>query len=129
MILAIDPGKDKTGLAVLDEKAAIIDKLVVFARNLPATIQEYTKKHSITEVVIGQSAAGQILAKKLQAESSNIKLSFVSEKNSSLEARQRYWQENKPRGLWKLIPSSLRIPPVPVDDWAAVILGERHLKG
>ncbi len=129
MILAIDPGKDKTGLAILDEKAKIIDKLVVFARNLPETLQEYIKKYNITEVVIGQSATGKILAEKLQKESPNIKLSFVSEKNSSLEARLRYWQENKTQGLWRIIPTSLRIPPVPVDDWAAVILGERHLKG
>ena len=61
---------------------------------------------------------------------SNIKsnIIFVDETNSTLEARKLYCQKNKPKGFWRLIPESLRLPPVHYDDYAAVVIGKRHLK-
>ena len=32
-----------------------------------------------------------------------------------------------PRGLRRLLPTSMQVPPVPVDDFVAVILGTRYL--
>ena len=37
-----------------------------------------------------------------------------------------YWREHPPRGLMRLIPVTMQVPPVPVDDYVAVILAERY---
>ncbi|MDP7423155.1 MAG: resolvase, partial [bacterium] len=50
---------------------------------------------------------------------------LVDERESTLEGRRRYFQEHPPRGLWRLVPLSLRYPPEPFDDLVAVILAER----
>jgi hypothetical protein len=39
-----------------------------------------------------------------------------------------YWQENPPKGLKKLIPLGMLVPPVPLDAYAAVILVRRFLE-
>lgn len=43
----------------------------------------------------------------------------VDEKGSTLEGRRRYWILHPPRGLWRLVPVSLRVPPRDIDDLAA----------
>jgi RNase H-fold protein (predicted Holliday junction resolvase) len=57
----------------------------------------------------------------------SIDILLVDEKNSTLEARTRYWQIYPPKGLTRLIPPGLRVPPRPVDDIVAIILIERYL--
>ena len=52
---------------------------------------------------------------------------MVDERNSSLEARDRYWEMYPPKGLKKLIPQGMRLPPRPVDDIVAILLIERYL--
>ena len=56
------------------------------------------------------------------------KIVLFPEKFTTLDARKRYWIENPPKGLWKLVPEGLRLPPRPYDDYAAVLLGERFLE-
>jgi RNase H-fold protein (predicted Holliday junction resolvase) len=129
MILAIDPGKSKCGLAVLGPDAAVLEKRVVPRPQAPAAILELAAKYSLAVLVVGRSSFGKDLEKELTRLDLNASLVFISEKHSTTQARRRYWQENRPRGLWKMIPTSLRVPPAPVDDHAAVILGERYLKG
>ena len=53
----------------------------------------------------------------------------VDEQNTTLQARERYWEFNKRRGWRKLLPASLQSPPEPVDDYVAFILAERVLLG
>jgi hypothetical protein len=52
----------------------------------------------------------------------------VNEKHSSERARLRYFKETPPRGIWRLIPITLQVPPVPIDDYAAVIVAEDYLE-
>jgi RNase H-fold protein (predicted Holliday junction resolvase) len=60
--------------------------------------------------------------------STQITVAMVDERNSSVEARDRYWQMYPPKGLTRLIPKSLRVPPRPIDDIVAILLIERYLK-
>ncbi len=53
----------------------------------------------------------------------------VNEAFTSQRARARFLAENQPRGLQRLLPRSLRTPPVPVDDYAAVLLAEDFFAG
>lgn len=127
MILAVDPGKDKCGLAVLDKNGKVIERKTLPRDGLISSLAFHAAQYDISTVVVGQSSFGKEIEKEIANLEPKNNIIFVSEKFSTLEARRRYWQENRPGGLMKLIPTSLRVPPVPVDDYAAVILGERFL--
>ena len=129
MILAIDPGKNKCGLAVLDMHGNVIEKEILPREHVPNALPYYAAKYGISTLVVGRSAFGKELERELSKLDLRTNLIFVSEKHSTLEARKRYWKENSPKGIWKLIPTSLRLPPAPVDDYAAVVIGERFLAG
>jgi len=125
MILAIDPGSLKCGLAVLDSGAKVLERKVIERAKLESEVSALAAKHRVDTIVIG----GGTGAKSIQRELSGYNLVFTGEKFSTLEARKRYWKNNPPRGLLRLIPTSLLPPPVPIDDYAAVVLGEGYLKG
>jgi len=128
MILAIDPGREKCGVAVLGTDGKIVESGIVARAEIKDTVYHYLAKHRITALVVGKSAFGKEVEKELSRLELKTNLIFISEKNSTLEARRRYWKDNKPKGWWKLLPTTMRVPPVPVDDYAAIVLGERYLK-
>ncbi|MGK7894630.1 MAG: resolvase, partial [Xenococcus sp. (in: cyanobacteria)] len=65
---------------------------------------------------------------KLASNFEQIPIVMVNENNSTLEARDRYWQIYPPKGFRKFIPQTLRIPPRPIDDIVAILLIERFLQ-
>lgn len=129
MILAIDPGTEKCGLAVLDAAARVLEKRICSRLEVSEEVSGLVLKYRIHTLVVGDSTGAKNLKKTISRLDLNASLVFVPEKNSSWEARKRYFAENPPRGLLRLVPSSLLAPPAPIDDYAAVILGERYLKG
>ena len=50
------------------------------------------------------------------------------ERNTTYEARDRYFADHPPCGLWRLVPLGMQSPPCPVDDYAAQLIGERYLR-
>jgi hypothetical protein len=52
---------------------------------------------------------------------------MVDETNTSLLARDRYWEIYPPKGFKKLIPQGMRLPPRPIDDIVAILLIEKFL--
>lgn len=127
MIIAVDPGKNKCGLAVLTQSGQVLEQTVVKTENITNDLPLYLAKYSQATVIVGQGHFGKLVARKLAQLENNINVIFVDEKFSTLEARKLYWQNNKPTGLKRFIPTTLITPPVPVDDYAAVILGRRFL--
>jgi len=127
MILAIDPGSKKCGFAVLNETGKVMEHKVLECHELSNCVPPLLSKYGIRIIVIGQSTFGKAVERELVKLEVKASFIFIPEKNSSREARERYWAENPPSGLWKFIPTSLRVPPAPIDNYAAVILGERFL--
>ena len=127
MILAIDPGREKCGLAVLDTDAK--EKKIIKTEEIEQAVTELFSKYKVDTIVIGSGTASKPVEKLVAGLDLRTDIVFFQEKYSTAEARKRYWKENPPKGLLKLIPTSLLFPPRPVDDYAAVILGERYLKG
>lgn len=127
MILAIDPGKNKCGTAVLDESGNVLERKGLERHELSNLVLFFISKYRIATIVIGQSASGKEVERELLKLDLRTNLIFIPEKDSTRQARQRYWKENPPPGWLRFIPTSLRVPPVPVDDYAAVILAERYL--
>ncbi len=129
MILAIDPGKNKCGLAILDNSGNVLEIKIVSREDISNSVPHYVAKYGVYTLVVGRSHFGKQLEKELSRLDLRINIIYISEKYSTHEARKRYWKYNKPKGLLRLIPTSLRVPPAPVDDHAAAILGERYIKG
>ena len=127
MILAIDPGKDKCGLAVLETDGKVIKKEVVPTPQFSLHITHYTLQLDIQTIVVGNGTYSKAIDEQIKRLNLSIKTTIIPEEFSSLEARKLYWQDHRPRGFMRLIPTSLRVPPVPIDDYAAIVLGQRFL--
>ncbi|GAB6137348.1 RuvC family protein [Halanaerobaculum tunisiense] len=126
MIIAVDPGKDKCGVAVVEEDLTVKQQEVVARAKLGANLAALQTKYQGAELVIGDGTKSQEVTTELAAICPQI--SLVDESHSTLEARQLYWQENPPTGWRRLIPLSLQTPPDPIDDYVAIILANRYLQ-
>ncbi|NCO73683.1 MAG: pre-16S rRNA-processing nuclease YqgF [Cyanobacteria bacterium] len=128
MILGFDPGRDKCGVAVLDINKKILYNKVVDSDKAIALIDELIKKYNPLKIVMGNQTTSKQWEQRLKDNLNlYINLQLVDERNSTVEARQKYWEMYPPKGLTRLIPKGLRIPPRPVDDIVAIILIERYL--
>ncbi len=126
-ILAIDPGKYQSGLAVLLDDKAVLERRVVKTIELPESVSEMCYKYQVPIIIIGSGGPGKSIEKKIAASNVRSSIMFVNEKGSTMEARKLYWKENSPKGFMRFLPAGLRVPPEPYDDYAAVIIGRRYL--
>ena len=129
MILAIDPGSEKCGIAILNNNASTQLRKIIPRQEIISAIKTLLSQYNISKIVIGKGHFGKEIEKEITQIYDRINIIFVDEKHSTLLARQKYWESNPPKGFWKLIPTAWRVPPVPIDDFAAQILGERYFKG
>lgn len=127
--LGFDPGRDKCGLAIVTETKQVICHEVVLADQALDVINQWLQNYPIQALIIGNQTTSKIWQKKLkQGLVQDVPIKTVNERNSTLEARDRYWQMFPPQGLTKLLPQGLRQPPRPIDDIVAILLVERYLK-
>ena len=127
MILGFDPGRDKCGLAIAKEDRILYHQ-VVDSESAIAIIQQLLKDYGANLIVMGDGTTSKDWGKKIKDNSGeNLSVVTVNERNSTLEARDRYWMMYPPKGLQRIIPAGLRVPPRPVDDIVAILLIERYL--
>lgn len=101
---------------------------VVAAAETLATIADWIQRFGVTQLVMGdQTTAKQWRSRLTQGLAPCPPLALVDERNSTLEARDRYWQLYPARGVTRLLPQGLRQPPRPIDDIVAILLIERYL--
>ncbi|QDR82053.1 pre-16S rRNA-processing nuclease YqgF [Sporomusa termitida] len=131
-VLAIDPGREKCGLAVVHREQGLIDKTIIATVDLPDRVATLAAAHNLTTVIIGDGTTTQTAQAVLAAitvKGQRLTIVPVNEYRSTDEARVRYWRCHPPRGLKRLLPTGMLVPPVPVDDFVAVILAERYFSG
>lgn len=126
ILIGFDPGRDKCGLAVATDDDQILYHQVVPSEKAIATILNLIERYHPDKIIMGNQTTSKQWQKKL-TENMSIDITLVNEKNSTLEARDKYWQMYPPQGFKKLIPQGLRVPPCPIDDIVAIILIERYL--
>lgn len=128
-ILGFDPGRDKCGLAVVRPSGEVLARAVVPAEGAIARLRSYAQQFGATVWVMGDRTTAKTWRAAIAAAAPELPPPVpVDEHNSTLEARDRYWQANPPRGLARWIPQGMREPPEPLDDWVAVLLVERYLR-
>lgn len=126
-ILGLDPGRDKCGVAVMIRQEVVCHQIIDSCVAI-ATIRQLTETYAIELIVIGNGTTSQDWQTLIESELDTVRVVAIDEKNSTLEARDRYWVIYPPSGLQRLIPQGLRVPPRPVDDIVAILLIERYLR-
>ena len=126
MFMGIDPGRDKCGVAVLTAAGEIKFQRVVPTEELADVIKNLAAQLEIKSVILGDGTTHKSAAQKISEAGLSFRL--VDEKHTTEEARRLYWEKNPPRGWRKLLPTSMQVPPDPVDAIVAEILVRRFLE-
>ncbi|MBF2058348.1 MAG: pre-16S rRNA-processing nuclease YqgF [Cyanobacterium sp. T60_A2020_053] len=127
MLIGFDPGRDKCGIAVITKDKQILYRKVIESANALIEIKVLMGKYHPEALIMGNQTTSKQWQEELR-DNINLSVFLVDERNSTVEARERYWHYNPPQGLQRLVPKPLRVPPAPVDDIVAIILVERHLQ-
>lgn len=124
-VLAIDPGRDKCGLAAA-RPGEVLHQEVLPRDRLVARVAELVEQFRVDVVVVGDATGSRDVLRDLAGV--RVPVRVVPEAGTTLEARRRYFRDHPPRGLARLLPEGLRVPPRPLDDYVAVLLAERFLE-
>lgn len=128
LYLGIDPGRSKTGLALVNGAGKIVKLHIAESQNIDNEIVEFIKNSCPVHIVLGNGTNSRNIGESVNRVLPDVLVAVVEEAHSTEEARTLYWQENPPKGLKKLIPLGMLVPPVPLDAYAAVILVRRFLE-
>lgn len=126
-MLALDPGRDKCGIAVLAADGAIRYQAVASTETVAREVARLMAEHEVTRLLMGDRTAAREVAGVLREAGCRLEPVLVDEHRSTEEGRRRYFADNPPRGWRRLLPITLQTPPRPYDDYVAVILAERYL--
>ena len=125
IVLAVDPGRDKCGLAV-GQKTRVLARAVVPRSRLGEVAREWADRFGVGRVIVGDRTGAADVRGVLERALPQTPISLVPEEGTTLAARRRYFRDHPPRGWRRLVPLSLQVPPEPYDDYAAVVLLERY---
>jgi len=124
-LVAIDPGKSKCGLLLVDlDLDLVLDGKVVITNDVINIISFWKIHFAFDLVIMGNGTSSKDLINLLE-DLCTIKL--VNEEGSTLRSRERYWELWPPKNLLSFFPRGLLIPSQPLDAIAALILLEDHL--
>lgn len=141
MKCGIDPGRFKIGFAAESDGKLLFSAIIPKAeeeRLAQAIIsckwellEPWRKEGSIArisgrraeQVIIGDGTSSEEIEKLICGK---ITTQTADEYGTTLEGRKLYWSLHPPKGLWKIIPTSLRTPPRDVDDLAAWAIIQKH---
>ena len=126
-VLAIDPGKYKCGLVLADIfKRKVMEALVVESTLLVNYVFELQKQYSELDVLIGNGTTSDSFIKQFSF--LNKKVFIVDEKNTTLRARERYFEIFPAKGIKRLLPKEILIIDLNLDAISALIILEDYSK-
>ena len=126
-VVAVDPGSAKCGIAVLSADGQVLHRDIVAAETIGEAVDVIAETHKATHIAVGSGTACGAVMERILVFRDGSDITEVSEAHTTLQARGRYWQDNPPGCLLSLLPAGMRIPPRPIDDYAAVVIAERFL--
>ena len=127
LILGIDPGSSKSGVALLDKGGNILRLELILMDNFQSDLQQFLREDKPIVCVLGDGTTSSSMQKALEGLLPEIKVVVRDESYSTEEARKLYWEMNPPQGWRRLLPLGLLTPPVPLDAYAAVVLARRYI--
>jgi RNase H-fold protein (predicted Holliday junction resolvase) len=144
LFCGLDPGRDKFGLAVGNgitlafsaiAPVSVIDEAIRCIETKDFSGIDHLRREGraaaypeISEIFLGDGTGFRVFADKLKEH--GVPFAAADESFTTLEGRSLYWRLHPPRGLWRFVPVSLRVPPRPIDDmaaWALLIRASRRV--
>ncbi|MBR3623236.1 MAG: pre-16S rRNA-processing nuclease YqgF [Selenomonadaceae bacterium] len=126
-VAALDPGRDKCGFAALSLEGAVLFQKVISTSELEKEILKCNDEFSFDLLIIGNGTTSKAAQERVKNVLSNLEIKVVDEYKTTELARSEYFKINPPKGWRRLLPITMQTPPVPVDDYVAVILAKRYL--
>jgi len=128
-IIGIDPGLTKCGYAAVYDDGVRASHEVVREGELAARIERDVRAGDVAAICIGDATTSDAVVRLCRERWPDIPVVVVDERNTTFEARRLYYEEHPPRGLMRLVPRGMLMPPVPIDDYAALLIVERYRRG
>jgi len=133
IVLAIDPGRSKCGVAVCtprddSDRPRILQREVVPTDKLVINVIALVDAHQPDVVLIGDGTQSATLRKAVaKVLPEGLPFYEVPEAFTSQRVRARLQKEWLPKGLIRLLPTGMRPPPKAYDDYVAALLAEDWL--
>ncbi|MGM9998239.1 MAG: hypothetical protein ACI38Q_02405 [Candidatus Bruticola sp.] len=123
IVLSIDPGSKKCGVAVVSSQNGVLEHKVLAVELLGKVCAELGGFYRFDHVIVGGST-GSSQAVAILKQTLKCNVSIVNEAHSTERAKLRYFEDHPPKGLWRLIPLGMQVPSGLYDDYAAIVLAE-----
>ncbi len=127
LYLGFDPGKDKCGLAIVSSDGQPLRHEVIASDQAIATVERWCGEFELERLILGDQTGAKRWRSQIQALLPDLPIELIDERFSSQEARDRFWDFYPAKGIQRLLPRGMRVPPRAIDDLVAIILVERFL--
>jgi len=128
LLLGVDPGSSKTGVALLTVGGEIKKTDVLLMTDFTGALEEFLGQQAVSLCIMGNGTTSSSMKAVLHKLLPSAEIVVIDEAHSTEEARALYWQLNPPKGLRKLFPLGMQMPPVNLDGLAAAVLVRRYLQ-
>ena len=125
--LGIDPGRSKTGLALVDGAGQIVALHIAMTESIDQELQAFVAADKLCGIVMGDGTNNKRIGDAVRRVFPKAPLALVGEAHSTEEARALYWQVKPPTGWRRLVPLGMLVPSEPLDAYAAVVQVKRWL--
>ena len=126
VVAAIDPGREKCGVAIVGEDGRVLEQAVIVTARLADELAARAKRFQPERILLGNGTTSREAEATIRAAFPDIPVETVNEFRTTDDARIAYWQAHPPTGWRRFFPTSMQVPPEPVDDFVAVILAQRY---
>ena len=126
-LIAIDPGKCKCGLVLVDLIQKKVDQAIVLnSESLSKYVKSLNSYEKISKVIVGNGTTSKQNIQQLEFIKKN--LIVAEEKNSTYRAKKRYFELFPRRGLKIFLPKEIFIMNKNLDAVSALIILEDYCK-
>ncbi|HYK54501.1 MAG TPA: hypothetical protein VEV38_13335 [Candidatus Eremiobacteraceae bacterium] len=125
VLIGIDPGRSKCGLAVIYDDGTRKTLAVVPTPEIADRVDEEVRASDVRAICIGHATGSDAIVALCVSRWPSIERRVVDETNTTLEARRLYYIDHPPKGLWRFIPRGLLVPKEPLDAYAAQLIVNR----
>jgi hypothetical protein len=127
VVIAVDPGRAKCGLAAVRRDGAVIHQSVVPSTEVADAVARLMELYPGAALLLGNRTGARDVESAIRARCA-VSPVLVDEHGSTLQGRRRYFLDNPRRGWRRLLPLGLQTPPRPYDDYVAIVIAERYLR-
>lgn len=106
----------------------VLYRAVMPLERLHETLQTLLAQYAPDRLLIGAGTGAKRLLTQLRAWFPHAAWELVGEYQTTLRARELYFQYHPPRGWRCLLPKGMRVPPEPYDDYAALAIILQYAK-